>query len=75
MIAACPRVVQRPRDPSNLAFALAAAFPTRLAGTQQLILQCLCSRHGDGWVRQRHLEQIVASREPWATPFVMQLAA
>ncbi|MFE9012637.1 hypothetical protein [Streptomyces cyaneofuscatus] len=113
-----------PRDPSNLAYALVAAFPTRLAGdvhsvlavmpearpapampfevevqgetvaipsriyneepsadfewplagTQQVILHCLYSRHHDGRVRQRHLEQIVASDEPWVVPFVVQLA-
>ncbi|MFF3611947.1 hypothetical protein [Streptomyces sp. NPDC002580] len=37
-----------------------------LAGTQQVILHCLYSRRSDGRVRQRHLEQIVASGEPWA---------
>jgi hypothetical protein len=116
--------VQLPRDPSNVAHALVAAFPTRLAsdvqsvlavmpearlapmmpfevevqgetvvipsriyneeqgaslkrplaGTQQVILHCLYSRHSDGRVRQRHLEQIVASGEPWVVPFVVQLA-
>lgn len=113
-----------PRDPSNVAYALVAAFPSRLAGdvqsvlavmpedrlapmmpfevevqgetvviptriyneepsadleqplsgTQQVILHCLYSRHSDGRVRQRHLEQIVASGEPWVVPFVVQLA-
>jgi hypothetical protein len=116
--------VQLPRDPSNVAHALVAAFPARLAsdvqsvlavmpearlapmmpfevevqgetvvipsriyneepgaslkrplaGTQQVILHCLYSRHSDGRVRQRHLEQIVASGEPWVVPFVVQLA-
>ncbi|MFJ1958566.1 hypothetical protein ACIOGT_37595 [Streptomyces microflavus] len=117
--------MQPPRDPSNVAYALVAAFPTRLAGdvksvlavmpearlaptmpfevevqgetvaipsriyyeepspdserppltgTQQVILHCLYSRHSDGRVRQRHLEQIVASGEPWVMPFVVQLA-
>ncbi|MGW3971012.1 hypothetical protein ACWEFD_17145 [Streptomyces ardesiacus] len=116
--------MQLPRDPSNVAHALVAAFPTRLvgdvqsvlavmpearlapmtpfevevqgetvaipsriyneepgadlgrplAGTQQVILHCLYSRHHDGWVRQRHLEQMVASGEPWVVPFVVQLA-
>ncbi|MCX5562841.1 hypothetical protein [Streptomyces sp. NBC_00038] len=116
--------MQLPRDPSNVAHALVAAFPTRLAGdvqsvlavlpearlpptspfevdvqgetvvipsriynaepgadleralagTQQVILHCLYSRHSDGRVRQRHLEQIVASGEPWVVPFVVQLA-
>ncbi|WP_405667876.1 hypothetical protein OG379_37935 [Streptomyces sp. NBC_01166] len=116
--------MQLPRDPSNVAHTLVAAFPTRLAGdvqsvlavmpeassapmmpfevevqgetvaipsrlynkepdpgferalsgTQQVILHCLYSRHHDGRVRQRHLEQITASGEPWTVPFVVELA-
>ncbi|WML81125.1 hypothetical protein [Streptomyces sp. VNUA74] len=46
----------------------------QLSRTQQVILHCLYSRHHDGRVRQRHLERIVASGEPWVVPFVMQLA-
>lgn len=45
-----------------------------LTATQQGILHCLYSRHSDGLVRQRHLEQIVASNEPWVAPFVVRLA-
>jgi len=116
--------VQLPRDSSNDAHVLAAAFPARLADdvqdvlalmpdarfapsqpfevevqgetvaipsriyneepdadlerrlpkTQQVILHCLYSRHCDGLVRQRRLEQLVASSEPWVVPFVVQLA-
>ncbi|MER6021794.1 hypothetical protein [Streptomyces anulatus] len=117
--------MQLPRDPSDVVYALEAAFPTHLAGdvqsvlavmpeaglaptmpfevevrgrtvaipsriyneepsadpegpplagTQQVILHCLYSRHSDGRVRQRHLEHIVASSEPWVVPFVVQLA-
>ena len=44
-----------------------------LTGTQRLILHCLYSRHSDGRVRQRRLEQIVSSSEPWVAPFVVQL--
>lgn len=123
-VPAYPHVVQLPRDPSNVAHALVAAFPPRLAGdvrsvlavvpdarlapvepfevevqgetvaipsriyngepgadserllsgTQRVILHCLYSRHSDGRVRQRHLEQIVGSSEPWVVPFVVQLA-
>ncbi|RPK56885.1 hypothetical protein EES43_23210 [Streptomyces sp. ADI96-02] len=43
-------------------------------GTRQVILHCLYSRHHEGHVRQRHLEQLVASGEPWVVPFVVQLA-
>ncbi len=45
-----------------------------LTGVQQAILHCLYSRHSDGLVRQRHLEHIASSGEPWAVPFVVQLA-
>ncbi|MCX4904774.1 hypothetical protein [Streptomyces sp. NBC_00878] len=42
-----------------------------LTRTQQAILHCLYARHIDGRVRQRHLEQIMASSEPWVVPFVV----
>jgi len=45
----------------------------RLTTTQLLILHCLYSRHSGGMIRQRHLEQIVGSHEPWVVPFVVQL--
>lgn len=45
-----------------------------LSATQQVILHCLYSRHHDGYVRQRHLEQIVGEGDPWVVPVVMQLA-
>ncbi|WP_421106260.1 hypothetical protein [Streptomyces sp. NEAU-S77] len=44
-----------------------------LAARQRVILHCLYSRHGDGMVRQLHLERIVRSGEPWVVPFVVQL--
>lgn len=45
-----------------------------LAGLQPAILHCLYSRHCDGLVRQRHLEQILGLDEEWVAPFVLQLA-
>ncbi|MFI8193791.1 hypothetical protein ACIF8T_34320 [Streptomyces sp. NPDC085946] len=53
---------------------LDAGLEAPLTGTQRLVLHCLYSRHSDGLVRQRHLEQLVASSEPWVVPFVVQLA-
>lgn len=44
-----------------------------LTPTQQSIVHCLYTRHHDGLVRQRHVEQIVACDAPWVVPFVMQL--
>lgn len=45
-----------------------------LTGLQQTMLHCLYSRQSDGHGRQRHLEMIMASTQPWTIPFVMQLA-
>ncbi|MFH9728143.1 hypothetical protein ACH4M4_35025 [Streptomyces sp. NPDC017254] len=45
-----------------------------LTGTQRAILHCLYSRHCDGRVRLRHLEQIVGLGEAWVVPFVVQPA-
>ncbi|MFJ7298936.1 hypothetical protein [Streptomyces sp. NPDC099088] len=44
-----------------------------LSSRQRQLLHCLYSRHCDGVVRQRHLEKIVASTDPWVVPFVVQL--
>lgn len=52
---------------------LPAGAAPLLPATQRVILNCLYSRHSDGTVRQRHLEQIVRSSEPWVVPFVVQL--
>lgn len=45
-----------------------------LSSRQQQLLHRLYSRHHDGWVRQRHMEQVVGSTDPWVVPFVVQLA-
>ncbi|CAD6563455.1 hypothetical protein LMG24235_08702 [Paraburkholderia sabiae] len=41
--------------------------------TQAILYACLLTRHHDGHVRQRQIERLVASSEPWVAPFVMQL--
>ncbi|WP_244135976.1 MULTISPECIES: hypothetical protein [unclassified Burkholderia] len=46
---------------------------TCLNETQAIIYACLLTRHHDGHVRQRQIERIAASSEPWVAPFVMQL--
>lgn len=45
----------------------------RLNKTELLILNCLFTRHHDGFIRQKRLKEIVLSDEYWVTPFVMQL--
>ncbi|MFF3518733.1 hypothetical protein [Streptomyces sp. NPDC002573] len=44
-----------------------------LSSRQRQLLHCLYSRHCDGVVRQRHLEKVVGSTDPWVVPFVVQL--
>ncbi|MEU3795871.1 hypothetical protein [Streptomyces fructofermentans] len=44
-----------------------------LSSRQQQLLHCLYSRHCDGRVRQRHLEKVAGSTDPWVVPFVVQL--
>jgi len=37
------------------------------------MLDCLYTRHHDGYVRERRLERVVGLAEPWVAPFVVQL--
>lgn len=41
--------------------------------TQRLLHACLLTRHPDGHVRQRYLQQIITAQQPWVVPFVFQL--
>jgi hypothetical protein len=45
----------------------------RLSPMQAKILHCIYTRHHDDHVRQRHLNQIIDTTEPWIIPFVVQL--
>lgn len=50
--------------------------PTDLApeGSQAAVaIDCLYTRHHDGFVRQRALQRVLASDETWTIPFVVQL--
>jgi hypothetical protein len=47
--------------------------PRELTGTQALLLSCLLTRHHDGFIREQHLKKILASKEAWIPPFVVQL--
>ncbi|MEV0842703.1 hypothetical protein AB0I55_24580 [Actinocatenispora sera] len=44
-----------------------------LTRAQQAMLDCLYTRHHDGYVRQRRLERVIGLAEPWVAPFVVQL--
>jgi hypothetical protein len=45
----------------------------RLNKTELLILNCLFTRHHNGFIRQKRLKEILLSDEYWVIPFVMQL--
>ncbi|MGW4091529.1 hypothetical protein [Nocardia sp. NPDC004750] len=45
----------------------------RLSMRQTKVMHCLYTRHHDGHVRQRHLDQIIDATDPWIIPFVVQL--
>jgi hypothetical protein len=51
--------------------------PIALAGTDTVsaVVQCLYTRHHDGYVRQRAVEALLAQpARPWAVPYVVRLA-
>jgi hypothetical protein len=44
-----------------------------LTDLEKELVDCLLTRHHDGFVRQRYLERIIRSGNPWIPPFVIQL--
>lgn len=44
-----------------------------LTDLEEELVDCLLTRHHDGLLRQRHLERIIRSGNPWVPPFVIQL--
>lgn len=44
-----------------------------LNSTKSLILNCLFTRHHDGFLREKCLKKIIKSNEYWISPFVFQL--
>lgn len=44
-----------------------------LTEIENLILDCLLTRHSDGFVRQKSLQKIILSNQAWVIPFVFQL--
>lgn len=47
--------------------------PSDLSVNQHTILSCLLTRHHNGFVREKHLKNILCSREPWVQPYIVQL--
>ena len=65
-------------EPVHIPARLYAAEPSELelaalSDTQRDVLGCLYTRHHDGFVRQRHLHQILPCAHAWSVPFVVQL--
>lgn len=45
-----------------------------LTGLQRELVDCLLTRHIDGFVRQEHLQRIISANRVWIPPFVVRLA-
>ena len=46
---------------------------TNLTARQRELLDCLLTRHHNGFIRERHLAGILCSHHEWIPPFVVQL--
>jgi hypothetical protein len=46
---------------------------TNLTARQRELLDCLLTRHHDGFTRERHLAGILCAQNEWIPPFVVQL--
>ena len=44
-----------------------------LTGPQREFIDCLLTRHTDGFVREQHLARVIHSKNVWVPPFVLQL--
>jgi hypothetical protein len=44
-----------------------------LSPTQRLILDCLYTRHHDGFLRQAHVDRVIVGGTEWCLPFVWTL--
>ena len=45
----------------------------KLSSLQKHLVDCILTRHRDGFVREKHLALVVNSRNTWVPPFVIQL--
>jgi len=45
-----------------------------LTSLQRELVDCLLTRHNDGFIRQQYLTRIICSNHVWIPPFVVQLA-
>lgn len=54
-------------------YTLKIPYETGFSQTQKLIIQCLFTRHYNGFTRQKFAERISNCNEAWVIPFVAQL--
>ncbi len=47
--------------------------PKRISPRSRTILACILTRHHDGYVREKYLNQIIDSDEYWTIPYLIQL--
>jgi len=47
--------------------------PEGLTSLQLELLDCLLTRHHSGFIREKHLKNIICSNSEWIPPFVVQL--
>lgn len=47
--------------------------PTSLSARQAELVDCLLTRHHNGFIREEHLAKIVRANNEWIPPFVIQL--
>ena len=59
--------------PGRVYCAHAALETTPLSDLQKELVDCLLTRHQNGFVRQKHLDRIIGSENIWIPPFVIQL--
>src|SRR5437899_8923655 len=45
----------------------------KLTSVQRIVVDCILTRHHDGFVRQNYLARIACSNYAWVPPFVIQL--
>ena len=67
-------VLGEPVDVPHRIYNSAPTSDTPLEGSvDATAVACLYTRHHDGFVRQRALQHVLGSDEPWTVPFIVQL--
>ncbi len=48
---------------------------SKLGERPRHLVDCILTRHSDGYVRQKYLEKIIGSNRPWVPAYVIKLLA